>query len=82
MYGSFSLFRIPSIYFTIKKNACKCLMVSQVEVFLYKTSSLEASHDKTSSHEASLNEDKFWKMEASVGHIPVRRAPKFASPAW
>lgn len=60
-------------------------MVSQVEVFLYKTSSLEASHDKTSSHEASLSEDKFWKMEASVGQIPVRRAeraPKFASPAW
>lgn len=50
-------------------------MVSQVEVFLHKTSS----------HEISLNEDKFWKMEASEGQIPVRRAeraPRFASPAW
>lgn len=69
----------------LKKNACKCLIASQVDVFLHKTSSLEVSLDKTSSHEVSLNEDKFWKMEASEGQIPVRRAeraPRFASPAW
>ena len=50
-------------------------MVSQIEVFLHKTSS----------HKVSLNEDKFWEMEASEGQIPVRRAeraPRFASPAW
>ena len=60
----------------LKKNACKCLIASQVDVFLHKTSS----------HEVSLNEDdKFWKMEASEGQIAVRRAeraPRFVSSAW